>query len=351
VNLSTCKREAAALFLAACLLGTLAGCDTRVPAVAELSGDTMGTQYNVRITPAPAAAERARLGILITDRLEQINAAMSTYRDDSALSRFNAALHTDWVPVPAEVVMLVEMARSIGVQSDGVYDVTVGPLVNLWGFGRDGRRDTPPADAEIAAVLPAIGMDRLAARQDPPALRKTAPGLQVDLSSIAKGWAVDEIAGLLRDAGHAAFLVEIGGEIRAGANKPDGSPWRIAVETPVTDRREVRRVVPLTDMAMATSGDYRNFFEAGGQRHSHTLDPRTGQTVRHALASVTVFAPSCAEADAWATALLALGDRDAPAVAEAAGVEALFIVRRGEELVEFASDALTASGRLGSALP
>jgi FAD:protein FMN transferase len=200
-------------------------------------------------------------------------------------------------------------------------------------------------------VLPAIGMDRLAARQDPPALRKTAPGLQVDLSSIAKGWAVDEIAGLLRDAGHAAFLVEIGGEIRAGANKPDGSPWRIAVETPVTDRREVRRVVPLTDMAMATSGDYRNFFEAGGQRHSHTLDPRTGQTVRHALASVTVFAPSCAEADAWATALLALGDRDAPAVAEAAGVEALFIVRRGEELVEFASDALTASGRLGSALP
>lgn len=344
-------RQAGALFLAACLLMTLAGCNAGAPAVAELGGDTMGTRYHVRIAPAPDAAERDRLGALIAGRLEQINAAMSTYRDDSALSRFNASRDTDWVPVPADVVDLVEMARSIGAHSDGVYDVTVGPLVNLWGFGRDGRRDTPPTDAEIAAVLPAIGMHRLAARRDPPALRKTVATLEVDLSSIAKGWAVDEIARLLQDAGHSAFLVEIGGEIRAGAAKPDGSAWRIAVESPVSDRREIQRIVPLTGTAMATSGDYRNFFEAGGRRYSHTLDPRTGLTVRHALASVTVFAATCAEADAWATALLALGDSEGPAVAAKAGVEALFIVRRGDELVELPSDALTESGRLDPALP
>lgn len=332
--------------MAACILPMLAGCVDRPPEVAELSGDTMGTRYHVRLSPAPDADERDRLATLITERLEGVNAAMSTYRDDSALSRFNADRGSAWVPVPAGVVGLVERARSISEQTDGVYDVTVGPLVNLWGFGRDGRRDAPPTDAEIAAVLPDVGFARLATRRDPPAMRKSTPALQVDLSSIAKGWGVDEIARVLEDAGHTGYLVEIGGEVRTGDGKADGSPWRIAVESPVTDRREVRRVVPLTRTAMATSGDYRNFFEANGRRYSHTLDPHTGQTVQHALASVTVFAPNCTDADAWATALLALGDRRAPAVADAAGIEALFIVRQESGLVERSSAALRASGRL-----
>jgi thiamine biosynthesis lipoprotein len=339
-------RAAVALCLAAGALALLAGCGSGAPEIAELSGETMGTRYHVRLSPPPDADERARLDALISDALEGVNAAMSTYREDSALSRFNAARDSDWVPVPGSVVELVDLARSISAQTGGAYDVTVAPLVDLWGFGPDGRRDAPPSDAEIEAVLPGVGFAKLATRRDPPALRKTVPALQVDLSSIAKGWAVDEIARLLEQAGHHGYLVEIGGEIRTGKAKADGSPWRIAVESPVADRREVKRVVPLTDTSMATSGDYRNFFESGGRRYSHTLDPRTGRSVEHALGSVTVFAPTCAEADAWATALLALGEQRGPAVADAAGIEALFVIRNDAGLVERTSAALQASGRL-----
>lgn len=324
----------------ACLAFGLAACSPPPPAVAELHGSTMGTSYSIKLSPPPDKALRHTLGKEITARLETVNALMSTYRDDSVLSRFNASHDTDWQAVPTALVELVDIAADISAKSDGTYDVTVGPLVNLWGFGRDGRRDKPPSREEVTALLPQVGHRKLDTRLNPPALRKAVSGLEVDLSSIAKGWGVDEIAHLLEERGQHNYLVEIGGELRAAGTKASGEPWRIAVEQPTPGPREVQRVVELSNTAMATSGDYRNFFEQNGQRYSHTVDPTTGQPFRHRLASVTVFAETCALADGWATALLALGDQRGPAVADVNGIKALFIVREDQGLNEVVSRAL-----------
>lgn len=340
----TPKRHSRAMPAGGLLLAVLAicclGCSPQPAAVAELSGSTMGTTYSIKVTPPPDADTATRLQQEIDRRLEQVNQLMSTYRDDSVLSGFNAYRGTDWYAVPTALVDLVSQAKVISTKTDGAYDVTVGPLVNLWGFGRSGRRDAPPGSDEIEALLPRIGHDKLETQTQPPALRKAAVDLEVDLSSIAKGWGVDELAGLLEREGIRNYLVEIGGELRAAGSKSPGQPWRIAVERPIAGQRSVQRIVNLGDVAMATSGDYRNFFEQGGQRYSHTIDPRSGQSVQHRLASVTVFASTCAEADGWATALMALGDRLAPAVADRHGIEALFIVRDDDGLRELASSAM-----------
>ncbi len=307
----------------------------------------MGTHYSVVLAPPPDAATRDSLAALIAQRLEQINGEMSTYREDSSLSRFNRSTSTDWQAVPAALSDLVARANAISAQTEGAYDITVGPLVELWGFGASGRRDTPPPAAQIAARLAAVGFDKLEVRTQPPALRKRIPGLQVDLSSIAKGWAVDEIAALLDAHDIRGYLVEIGGDLVVRGDKGGGRPWRVAIERPLADRRAVQRIVALRDVAVATSGDYRNFFASGGQHYTHTIDPRTGHSVQHTLAAVTVFAGRAADADAWATALLALGDRDGPATAERAGIRALFVVRDAGGLREIRSSALQRAGLLG----
>ncbi|MCB1819889.1 MAG: FAD:protein FMN transferase, partial [Gammaproteobacteria bacterium] len=197
--------------------------------------------------------------------------------------------------------------------------------------------------AEVAAVLPLVGHHNLESRREPPALRKQVPGLQVDLSSIAKGWAVDEISALLRRHGVTRSLVEIGGEVYASRDKAPGRPWRVAIERPSYASRAVQHVVALEDRAMATSGDYRNFFPAGGRRYSHTIDPRTGQAMQHGLASVTVIAQNCTDADAWATALMALGEGRARLTAEREGLMALLIVRTDDGFREFVSPRLADS--------
>jgi thiamine biosynthesis lipoprotein len=316
--------------LVLCLLA-LAGCGKRAD-VLELRGETMGTHYSIQLSPAPDAADQARLRALIERRLRTINGQMSTYLPDSDIQRFNRSRTTAWQAVPASLASLVERARAISVETGGRYDITIGPLVELWGFGRSEARDTPPSDAAIAALLPAIGHDKLEVRHDPPALRKTVPGLAIDLSSIAKGWAVDELSRLLHEQGFGGHLVEIGGETRAAGRKADGSPWRVAIERPDAPRQEALAVLDADNRAVATSGDYRNYFEHTGQRFSHTLDPRSGRSVRHRLASVTVVADNCTDADAWATALMALGDAEAPGVAQRLALRALFVIREGEGL-------------------
>jgi len=318
----------------------LAACGEPTAPIAELSGQTMGTSYSVKIAPAPAESQRQALARQIDARLSEINARMSTYLADSDLMRFNAATSTDWQPAPDDIVALVERAARVSELSDGAYDITVGPLVSLWGFGSAGSRDTPPTKREIEALLASVGYRHLHTRRTPPALRKSVPGLQIDLSSIAKGWAVDQVAALLVDQGFDNVLVEIGGEIQARGERQPGSPWRVAIEQPVEAQRVAMRVVALRDMAMATSGDYRNFFAAGGRRYSHTIDPRTGLAVQHRLASVSVFADNCTDADAWATALLALGEQRAPALADALGIKALFVVRTDVGLEQLPSAAL-----------
>jgi thiamine biosynthesis lipoprotein len=291
---------------------------------------------------------RTELKQEIEQRLDVINAQMSTYLPDSDLMRFNRTLSTDWQQLPPPVVGLVEQAKRISQLTGGRYDISVGPLVNLWGFGNSGDRNTPPSQQEIDEVMKRVGYRQLDSRTTPPALRKSIAGLQIDLSSIAKGWAVDEIAALLRAKGIMNFLVEIGGELRAQGEKTPGRPWRIAIERPSYDTRSVQRVIALNDIAMATSGDYRNFFTDGKRMYSHTIDPATGQPVEHRLASVTVLAENCAAADAWATALLALGDQQAPDLADSQNLKALFIIRSAEGLVEKTSRALSESGVLSN---
>ncbi len=319
----------------------LLGCDATNPGIAELTGSTMGTGYSIKVAGTQASTDLESLHRRIQARLNEINRQMSTYLADSDLSRFNRSRSTDWQSVPSALVDLVEHARRVSERADGMYDITVGPLVELWGFGPSGTRTTPPAMHEIEALLPSTGYQKLDAQHAPPALRKTAAGLQADLSSIAKGWAVDRIADLLIDSGHTNFLVEIGGEVYAQGEKRPGQAWRIAIEQPLYDRRAVHRVIELSDMALATSGDYRNYFSAGGRHYSHTIDPRSGQVVQHSLAAVTVLAESCTDADAWATALMALGDSSGPAVAETHRIKALFLVRRDHGFEERVSAALS----------
>ena len=287
----------------------IAGCGpTAAPPIAEtLTGQTMGTSYHIHLAALSEGTSTAALQRRIDAALETVNEQMSTYRPESEISRFNASESTDWFPVSPATALVVAEAQRISAESDGAFDVTVMPLVNLWSFGPEARPHEIPTDAAIAKRKSYVGFRHLQARQEPSALRKEIPELQVDLSAIAKGYGVDVVAELLEEAGIGGYMVEIGGEVRTKGHKADGSPWRIGVEKPVTDRRAVQRILKLETDAVATSGDYRNFFQEDGVRYSHTIDPRTGRPIGHSLVAVSVLADSCMTADARATTVMVLG--------------------------------------------
>jgi thiamine biosynthesis lipoprotein len=322
------------------LVVLLAGCSPAPSPVAELTGPTMGTAYRVQLSPPPDGPTLTMLQLRIDERLRQVNRVFSTYLEDSAISRFNRSTSTEWQPAPEELVELVRRAAGISAQTGGRFDITVAPLVRAWGFGSDGARDTPPAAETIDALLREVGYTRLSWRTDPPMLRKQVPGLEIDLSSIAKGWAVDQVGALLEAQGFTSYLVDIGGETLARGGKAGGESWRIAIERPGR-QRTAQGSFAATDIAVATSGDYRNYFEHDGRRYSHTIDPLSGQAVRHRLASVTVLAADCTAADAWATALMVLGETEAPALAERLSLAALFIIRADDGLSERATPDFT----------
>lgn len=312
----------------------------------ELSGPTMGTRYHVKIAPEagtlPGRLSPDRLQGQIDQRLETVEDMMSTYRPESDLSRFNASKSTDWIPVPRPLLEVVEVSQTLSRMSGGMFDVTVGPLVDLWGFGPEPRAGEPPSAERIEAALARVGFGKLEVRPQPPALRKSLPGVRIDLSAIAKGYAVDQIAELLDGHGIANYLVEIGGELRGKGRKSGGRHWRVAIERPEPGVRAAQQIVTLDDQAMATSGDYRNFFEHQGRLYSHTIDPRSGQPVQHRLASVTVLADDCMSADGLATALLAMGDEAGPALAASHEIAALFILRSDDGFEQWASPAFQA---------
>ncbi len=297
---------------------------------AHITGATMGTSYSVRIVDPPDGMAVGEITRRIQLALEDVNRRMSTWRDDSEVSLFNAAPPGEWFPVSQDTTALVAMARAVSRMSDGAFDITVGPVVDLWGFGPDPVRVTPPAQDEIAAALARVGYLALESRATPPALRKTAPDLAVDLSGIAKGHAVDRVAAVLEQAEAANYLIEVGGELRVAGLNRRGEPWTVAVEDPLAAGRQVHRVLNVTDTAIATSGDYRNFFEYERKRYSHTIDPRTGLPVSHDLVSVTVLDESAALADALSTALLVLGPEAGGELAERTDIAAYFVVRSGD---------------------
>ena len=278
----------------------------------SLSGQTMGTSYNVKYF----GAARPELDAAIDARLQALNAQLSTYSDDSEVSRFNAAAANEWFAVSESTAEIVASAQTISRQSNGAFDITVGPLVDLWGFGASNYRNSPPPVAAIEAQLATVGYQNLSVRSSPPALAKQRADIAIDLSAIAKGYAVDEVGKLLDAAGLDAWLVEVGGELRTRGSKPDGDDWRVAIEKPVPGERSVQRIVTLRDAAIATSGDYRNFFEFAGVRYSHSINPLTGWPVQDGIGSVSVIASTAMTADAWATALLVMGETDALRVAE-----------------------------------
>jgi len=314
----------------------LAGC--RRPVENAFTGATMGTQYSVKVVGSPGGVDVATLEKDIQAALDRVDALMSTYRSDSELSRFNAFDRTDWFPVSAATAEVVEAAVDVGRLSSGAFDVTVGPLVNLWGFGpKKGPAERVPSPAEIEEAKNQTGLHHLEVRLDPPAMRKDLPGVYVDLSGVAKGFAVDQVAGLLERRGVENYMVEVGGEVRTKGRNLQGRPWQIGIESPVVGVRSLQRVVGLEDAAMATSGDYRNYFEVRGVRYSHMLDPRTGRPIAHPLASVSVLDSSCMRADALATALLVLGPEEGYALAEKEDLPALLVIKSDDGFVEKAT--------------
>ena len=302
------------------------GCRPQAATTSQLlAGRTMGTTYSITIDPN----HRSSLGE-INDRvqreLELVNQQMSTYVEDSELSRFNSNGDDQWFAVSRETAGVVALSREIWEQTNGAFDVTVGPLVNLWGFGPGGVPESIPSSEEIEEARRVVGSHLLQVRQEPPALRKTEPKLQVDLSAIAKGHGVDRVARILDDFGVESYFVEIGGEVRVRGSRPGGGPWRAGIESPREDVRDVIAVLPLQDQSLATSGNYRNFYDRQGQRYSHTIDPRTGYPVRSSLVAVSVVADNCALADGLATSMMSLGLKDGLRLANEHGWAVWFIV-------------------------
>ena len=325
--------------LAFSLLLLFGGCDDSKNRLSVLSGPTMGTTWSVKYTGTPSDGGVQALKADIVAALEQVNAQMSTYRPDSNISRFNHAEPGALMVLPSDLVKVLHAAFLLSEQTDGAYDVTVGPLVNLWGFGPDPERFEPPKHSEVEAALTRVGWQKLMLSEQ----QLLQPGgVYVDLSSIAKGYAVDKVADLLDRYGLSNYLVEVGGELRGKGSKPYKQPWRVAVERPIAGVRGVEQVVDLKDMAVATSGDYRNFFESQGRLFSHTIDPRTGYPVQHKLASVSVLHKNAMIADGLATAMTVLGPDEGMAFAKDHELAVFFIVRTEKGVKELSTPAFDA---------
>ena len=321
-------RVAVISVLFALVMAALAGCSFEPEEqIWEISGPVFGTRYHVSVVMEDDQARLQALAKGIEQVLDAVDASMSTWREDSELSRFNTLDdQSQWTDLSAPLHAVLVESQAISTLTHGAFDITIGPVVNLWGFGPTARPDTVPDDATLARVLESTGYEHIVLRDQPAGIRTTAPQY-LDLSAIAKGFDVDEVARYLSSEGLNGYLVEIGGEINVGGRKPDGSAWRLAIETPDEDAGQVNRVIVLDNQALATSGDYRNYYESQGQRYSHTLDPETGKPIVHNLASVTVIADSSMRADALATGFTVMGFDKALELATRENIPAYFIVR------------------------
>ncbi len=314
----------------------LTGCG---PEQVNLNGKTMGTSYSVRYVTGDDTPSAAKIQAEIDKRLELVNDQMSTYRPGSELSRFNASRAVDKpFPVSAATTEVVLEALRINRVTDGALDVTVGPLVNLWGFGPEGRPDKVPSAAELERRRAWTGIDKLSVQGN--ALVKSIPELYVDLSSIAKGYGVDVIAQYLQSQQVKNYMVDIGGEVRTRGHNGEKKPWRIAIERPTAGmEQKAQLVIQPGEMSIATSGDYRNYFEQDGVRYSHTIDPVTGKPIHHHLVSVTVLSPTCMAADGLSTGLNVLGPERGMALANLMGIPVFMIVKSAKGFEERYSEA------------
>ncbi|MCK5479183.1 MAG: FAD:protein FMN transferase [Methylococcales bacterium] len=299
----------------------------------------MGTSFTIKVPALPGSTTSDELKIQIKTLLDRLNEQMSTYQQDSELSQINKNQSTEWLTVSESLYAVLKEAKSVSEISKGAFDITVGPLVNLWGFGPDDMSFIAPEDKLIVEQLTKIGSKHLYLNDKTQEISKGLPELYFDLSAIAKGYAVDQVGLLLEKQGITDYMVEIGGELRLKGNNIDNKPWRIAIEKPIEGKRIIQKVLPLTNVSLATSGDYRNFFEVDGVRFSHTIDPRSGRPITHKLASITILSDTTIKADALATALMVLGPIEGYKIAEEEKIAALFIIKTDDGFVEKASSS------------
>ena len=298
-----------------------------------LDGETMGSAWTIKIAgELPMETEALRAGVQA--RFDAVNQALSTYRKDSALSRFNDHDGEDWVDIDPELAQVLQYALGLAQLSDGAYDVTVGPLVNLWGFGPDPATLRVPDDAAIASARARVGWRKVEVDLDGNRARKQA-GVRIDLSSLGKGRGVDRVAEYLDAHGVTNYLIDLSGKLRARGHNARGAAWQVAVEQPAPDDpagapRTVPAVVALRNQGIATAGDYRRFFDSGGRHYSHIIDPRSGAPVAHSTLSATVVGSDCMQADDLATMLMVMPPQAALQVAARQGMPALLIRRDGD---------------------
>ncbi|MFW6346173.1 MAG: FAD:protein FMN transferase [Halomonas sp.] len=321
----------------------LAACSERdrpLESPVRLEGEIFGSFYQVTIADPLTQGEANALEEGILAELSAVDAQMSLYREDSELSAFNRAPPGEWQPLSDPLIEVLAISRAVAQRSDGAFDITLGGLVNLWSFGAEARPREVPDDDELQARLAEVGIDALELDEAEREARRTRD-VTLDLGAVAKGYATDRVADFLDHEGVEHYLVNLGGDLLAeGYRDGEETPWRVGIEAPLEDRQEAQHVVPLHDISVATSGNYRNYFEDDeGRRYSHTLDPRSGRPITHRLASVSVFHESNAWADAWATALTVLGDEAGMARAEEEELAVLMIVRQDEGWSSRASPA------------
>ncbi len=314
----------------------LSGCEKPVEQI-HISGPTMGTTYNIKYIQQDGVPASEVLHKEVDRLLEEVNDQMSTYRKSSELSRFNQYQDTAPFEVSPQTATVVREAIRLNGVTLGALDVTVGPLVNLWGFGPEARPEVVPTDEELAVRKANIGIEHLTVEGNN--LSKDLPHLYVDLSTIAKGWGVDVVADYIQSQGIENYMVEIGGEIRLKGVNREGTGWRIAVEKPTVDERTIQEIIEPGDYAIATSGDYRNYFERDGVRYSHIIDPQTGRPINNRVVSVTVLDKSCMTADGLATGLMVLGEEKGIEIAEQHNIPVFMIVKTDDGFEEISSSA------------
>lgn len=336
--------------LALAIAATLVGCNQSSPSakLEKIQGYAEGTTYHVSFW-ADQTLEVAQVESDFNHTLAQIDKEFSTWRDDSYISQFNQSQSTDWQAASADFIHLLQIAKDINHKTQGCYDPTIGPLFQLWGFKKDSLH--VPTPEQIAATLVNIGMDKIEVDAAGGRIRKTLPALQIDLSSMGEGYTIGKLSQILESQGVNNYLVEFGGDMKIRGHKPNGEKWKVAIERPVHDKDhptpyQVLTVVDEQGVTLDTSGTYHHYFDDNGKEYSHILNPRTGAPVDHHLVSASVFGTDPSVSDAWATAMLCLGDEAGTEVARTEQLEVFFIRDDKGQLIQSKSQALAHSSRV-----
>lgn len=334
------------LSIFACLIIGLTACSQPDP-IQRISGPAQGSTFTVSFW-TEQDLDKNHLEMQIKEELERIDLLMSNYRPDSVIEAFNAQQTQQPVEVGPELVQLVEIAKQVSAHSEGCYDLTVKPYFELWGFRGD--KLTKPSAEQIQALKQTIGLDKVSSKDS--SLTKLNPSLRVDVSSIAQGYTVGQLARILDKAGIENYLVEVGGELVSKGKKPEAKAWRVAIEKPLPDSQKLQKIISVQQdapLSIMTSGTYRHFYDQDGVRYSHVLDARTGSPVSHNTVSTTILIPDPTWGDAWSTAFLCIGSEQGLKLADKLKLPVLFIDQQGNDFIEKPSQALTEALASGTA--